>query len=137
MLAEHERKKGLDGGIVYSMRWFTDNDFNLSVYHDPIGKAYMFELIWDLPSSPRCIRWINGKGVNIYKVDAGEDSPLANRTPVLEKHAEADLEKMVANFKRSASKIDPEVRKLVEEQMAVYGHPGPAFLSSICNNSVD
>ena len=118
MLAEHAGSTSGKGFTSGRKRWFTDDYFSLTVHYDNKDKPCMFELVWDRLVNPTCVRWQTDTGTRFYLIDMGEDSPLANRTPVLQKSCAPDLTDLFARFQSASASLDPVIRNLVETQLS-------------------
>ena len=64
-------------------RWFSNSHFDLVVWYRPDETVEGFELSYDKADKEKAVRWFAGKGLSYYYIDSGEQSPLANRTPML------------------------------------------------------
>ena len=64
-------------------RWFSDDDFDLIVWFDDPATIVAIQLCYDKSSTERAVTWSRQRGHEHFRVDAGEDSPLRNETPLL------------------------------------------------------
>jgi hypothetical protein len=66
----------------FPRRIFSDRNFELLVWLADDRNVHGFRLTYDFQSNPRAISWLNG-GFFHDRIDLGEESPLANRSPIL------------------------------------------------------
>jgi hypothetical protein len=94
-------------------RWFVDDYFDVVVWLSPAGEAVALELCYGKPRDERAITWSAGQGYRHFRVDAGEDTPLSNRSPILLPAGAFPRDDLVARFRERAAQLDPEIRDFV------------------------
>jgi hypothetical protein len=63
-------------------RWFSDDDFDLIVWFGDTTTIVAIQLCYDKSSTERAVTWSPQRGHEHFRVDAGEDTPLRNKTPL-------------------------------------------------------
>ena len=101
----------------YDRRWIGDDYFDLIVWYTPSDTVHGFQLCYDKPHWERALTWLAGKGFSHTEVDSGEDSPEANRTPVLVPDGSFPSEKVLTEFTRRGSALPVELQKFVAEKI--------------------
>lgn len=105
-------RPGKPGEFYRYCRWFTDDDFSLSVYYNQENAIVFYDLIYDWTRNPVCLRWREGREVVAFQVEAGEDNPGKNLKPILTHAVEAD-ETYRNLFATASQSIDPDIRYLI------------------------
>jgi hypothetical protein len=94
-------------------RLFSDENFHLIVWYKPDETIDGFELSYDKTGREKAIRWLSDKGFSHYRVDSGEQSPLANRTPMLTATKDKpELERLLSRFEASDDRLPLPLRDL-------------------------
>ncbi len=103
-------------------RWFSDEDFDLIVWYRPDESVDGFELCYDKTGHEKALRWFAGKGFSHHGVDPGDQSPLANRTPILlAANDKFDPKRVSGRFDASQAGLPDEVAILVRERLEEFG----------------
>jgi len=64
-------------------RWFSDDYFDLIVWHDDVGLMSGFQLCYDKTGYERVLTWRRGHGYAHDRIDDGETPGEPKRTPIL------------------------------------------------------
>jgi hypothetical protein len=105
-----------DGAPGYR-RWFADDELDLIVWYSTSGQIRGFQLCYDIKGDERAFTWREERGLTHTAIDAGEDSPLHNRSPILVSDPRASVEKAVASFKARSKTIDPAIVEFVSTKL--------------------
>ncbi len=117
MFAEIEVRRDESG---MGRRWFTSDGFELVVWCD--GEApYGFQLCYRFGACEYALTYTPVGGYAHDRIDDGEASVLANRTPVLRPDAGPGLAHVRREFMARAVFLPPEIRMFVERGL---GHAG-------------
>jgi hypothetical protein len=94
-------------------RWFADDELDLIVWYSESGEINGFQLCYDLSGRERAFTWKHNTGLRHAAVDIGDQSPLADRSPILVYEPIAPVEKVVADFNARAETLDPHIASFV------------------------
>src|SRR6266481_5642714 len=83
-------------------RWFADE---------------YFDLCYDKPRLERAVIWSRDRGHEHFRVDAGDDTPMRNRTPILVSDGSFPKEQVIAQFIQAAAALAPPIRTFVLERL--------------------
>jgi len=108
----------MDGSKV--RRWFSNENFDLIVWHDAAGEITGFQLCYGKPHDEQAIVWKKKKGFSHHRVDSGEDTPLKNRSPVLRVGGTFNADLVMKEFKDSCKSIDPIISDFVFLKLKEY-----------------
>jgi hypothetical protein len=100
-----------DGSVI--RRWFTNESIDLIVWYNLDGEISSFQLCYGKPRNERAITWKRAKGLSHHTVDAGEDNPMKNKTPILKNGASSDMDEVIRIFSEASGSIDKAVSKSV------------------------
>jgi hypothetical protein len=101
-------------------RWISDDYFDLIVWYDAWpagGRIRGFQLCYGKPGDEAALTWIDGRGFAHAAIDAGEDDPSVNRTPMLVAGGRFPRDKVVAEFTRRSAGLRADVRELVAAKL--------------------
>ncbi len=101
-------------------RWFTDDYFDLIVWLGPHAAISGFQLCYDIRDAERALTWTTGKGFSHERVDAGEENPTKNKTPVLVPDGLFRSREILAHFLERSADIDPRIRSFVSDKLRDY-----------------
>jgi hypothetical protein len=101
-----------------SRRWFESDGLDLVIWFDRKGAIVGFQLCYDLGGGERALTWRTDGGFTHSRVDTGDDTPLANRTPVLEPDSPVPWKEIAHLFDQRSENLDPALRALVRDQLA-------------------
>ncbi|MEA3213300.1 MAG: hypothetical protein QOE70_6357 [Chthoniobacter sp.] len=108
-------------------RWMSDDYFDLVVWYEVDHTTiHGFQLCYGKPDHGQALTWIDGRGFSHTAIDSGEESPEANRTPVLSS-ARAPFPAAVVReaFLRRTESLDPTLRDLVLSRIHEYATGAP------------
>jgi hypothetical protein len=98
-------------------RCFVDERLDLVVWYETDGTIHGFQLTYDPEGSPRVVTWTPGRGLHHASLDVGEDSPLANRSPVLRSSADYNPDQLLVAFVSAAAELPGAERAFVEARL--------------------
>jgi hypothetical protein len=106
----------------YVRRWFFDDHFDLIAWYNRNGTLAGFQLCYDKAGEEKALTWFGDRGLSHHRVDAGEDCPWVNRTPMLtESDGRSHMARLLASFTSSDEGLPSNLRMLVEEKIKEYG----------------
>ena len=95
-------------------RLFTDEYFDLYLwYRRRWGRFLGFQLVYDKGEDPHSLTWTEETGYLHNRIDEGEDSCLANMTPILVPDGLFDHETVGERFQRSSVGLEETILSLV------------------------
>lgn len=114
----------------YFRRWFADENLDLIVWHKPDQTIYGFQLAYDRSWRHRALTWTEDRGYSHDRIDDGEDSPLANRSPVLSPGDTFEADAVLARFRTSARYLPVKTKIFVRQKIKQYGkrEGGPVWI---------
>jgi hypothetical protein len=98
-------------------RWFDSPDLELVVWYDSAGTQTGFQLIYWLRDGERALTWRTGAGFKHCRIDAGDDSPLKNMSPVLYADGVVPWPHVEQLFHRCAESLDPDLREHIVSRL--------------------
>ena len=102
-------------------RWFSDEYFDLIVWHNDADEISAFQLCYDLARRPRAIHWRREAGFAHYRVDDGENRPgKIKSTPILMKDGVFDAPDVAERFRKESGGIEPGIAQFVYETLLTY-----------------
>jgi hypothetical protein len=111
MLSEVSNPRQIEG--EGRRRWFSDNYFDLIVWHDESGELTGFQLCYDKTRDERALTWRRNEGYNHERVDDGEVPGRAKMSPVLVPDGAFARSEIAERFQAESEQIDPQIRALV------------------------
>jgi hypothetical protein len=103
-------------------RWFTDEHFDLIVWTADSAAVLAFELCYDQSRHERALIWSADAGYEHFRVDAGEDSAVKNRTPILVSDGSFPKARVIADFTQASVAIDSTVRDSILRKLQAFPH---------------
>jgi hypothetical protein len=97
----------------YRRSWMSDDYFDLIVWYEPSNAIYGFQLCYDKPASEWALTWMKERGFIHAKIDSGEDSPEANRTPILLPGGSFPATRVGQEFRRRSEGLPKSLRNFV------------------------
>ncbi len=91
-------------------RWFEAPDIELVVWYDRAAIQTGFQLIYWLPDGERALTWRKGSGFNHFRVDAGDDSPFKNLSPILHADGAVPWPHLEELFRQRAGSLEADLR---------------------------
>jgi hypothetical protein len=115
MLTEFRQVKQEPGG---RRRWFESDGLELIVWYGADGGIAGFQLCYGSGGlAERALTWRRGAGFAHHLVDAGDDQPTRNETPVLLPDGAVPWEKLTALFAVRSPTLDADLRELVLQRL--------------------
>lgn len=102
-------------------RWLSDDYFDLIVWYDRGGEISGFQLCYDKPCRERALTWSPQHGFVHARIDSGESSPLANRTPVLTPDTAFPLQEIRREFSERSRLLPADLRDFVLARLDACG----------------
>ena len=100
-------------------RWFESDELDLVVWYGAGGQVTGFQLCYDFGKGEHALTWREGTGFVHSQIDAGDQSPLKNRSPILElTTSEPPWSGLAERFAVHAGSLEPTLRQLVGRQLA-------------------
>jgi len=124
MLSELKRVPQVRRASGYR-RWFADDELDLIVWYTEAGEINGFQLCYDLNGRERAFTWKQDVGLTHAAVDIGDDSPLADRAPMLVPEPVAPVEKVVSQFNTRAEALDDELAAFVSTTISSFASSNP------------
>jgi hypothetical protein len=94
-------------------KWMTDDYFDLYVWYEDDGSIHGFQLCYDKAGDPRALTWVQNGTMRHQRIDDGEDSPEANRSPILTQSCPFERVPLRTAFLTRTVEIEREIRALV------------------------
>lgn len=99
-------------------RWFESDGLELVVWLDARGGVEGFQLCYARTEGERALTWRTGQGFTHSSVDSGNETPLKNKTPVLNPDGEVPWAELAALFKLRCATVEPMLRELILARLA-------------------
>jgi hypothetical protein len=99
-------------------RWFSDENLEIVVWYGEDGAIFGFQVCYDPRDQPRALTWTQKRGFSHATVDAGEDKPTSNRTPMLSPSHDYDAAKVREAFRTAAAGLPEKERAFIESKLA-------------------
>lgn len=118
MLEEVMAAKPFDGRL--RQRWFTDEDFDLTIWFDGGNQVHGFQLCYEKRAAPfeSALTWRADTGFDLSQVHDG--GQVASVTPLLRAGGRPLTRDLLMRFRQQAKKIEPELKSLVISQLRHY-----------------
>jgi hypothetical protein len=116
MLQEYT-KVAQSRGVSGRRRWFSDDDMDLIVWYMEAGAIHGFQLCYDRQGRERAFTWDEKHGPSHARVDAGEQTPLRNDTPILLPGGVPEIGRVIELFKENARDVEPDIVALVTQKL--------------------
>ncbi len=104
----------------YLRRWFTDEDFDLIIWYKPDRAFHGFQLCYDLAGHAKALTWTEDRGFSHHGLDTGDESPLANRAPILLPNSHFDAAVVYPRFRSSDQLLPAKIRDFVRKKIEAY-----------------
>lgn len=98
-------------------RWFESEGLEVVVWFERDGRLTGFQLVYDVGHGEHALTWRDGTGFAHSAVDTGDDSPLFNRTPVLEPDENVPWAEIAHLFEARSRTLEPELRQLIHDKL--------------------
>jgi hypothetical protein len=99
-------------------RWFESDDLELVVWLDRDDHVTGFQLVYDVGHGEHALTWREGTGFAHSAIDSGDESPLVNRTPILEPDEHAPWNEITHLFDERGGTLEPELRQMIHDKLA-------------------
>lgn len=108
MLTEVRAAKPFDGRLKH--RWFTDEGFDLTVWNEPSGEFFGFQLSYDKigRETESTLTWRSAGGFELTRTD--DSRGRGSATPVLREGGRPPDAKLLAQFDRHAAALEADLR---------------------------
>jgi hypothetical protein len=118
MLTEVRNPRQVEGEGL--RRWFTDEYFDLIVWHDAAGEFSGFQLCYDKAGDERALTWRRGEGYSHERVDDGEIPGRAKMSPILVPDGAFARNEVAERFLEASAGIEQHLRKAVHERLLAF-----------------
>jgi hypothetical protein len=105
----------------YFRRWFGDDEMDLYIWYKADRTFHGFQLCYDTSDKAKALTWTEDDWFSHHGIDSGDESPLANRTPILVADGTFDAARVFARFRSSDECLPVEIRDFVRGKMEAYG----------------
>ena len=97
----------------YRRSWMSDDYFDLIVWYEPSNAIHGFQLCYGKAASECALTWMKKRGFTHANIDSGEDSPEANRTPILLPGGSFPATRVGQEFRRRSERLPKSLRNFV------------------------
>lgn len=102
-------------------RWFSSQDLDLIVWHDPKDAIVGFQLCYDRRKDEKVLTWKAPDSYSHMAVDDGEGrSGRHKASPILVPGGKFAAEPLTSNFRAEAAKLPFEIADLVLRKLSSY-----------------
>lgn len=101
-------------------RWFQDGYFDLFIWQTASATFDALQLCYDIQRKERALLWSQVEGFFHDGVDTGEDSPLADRTPLFVRDGAFQWSDVRTRFREASADLPSEVREFVLDKIDEY-----------------
>src|SRR4051794_11827944 len=101
-------------------QWFTDDYFDLYVWYHSDNTIFGFQLCYDKTGDQRAFTWLSTGDFRHERVDPGESSPLASRSPTITHACPFDPWPVRYEFDLRSSQLDPTLHALILERLDAF-----------------
>ena len=98
-------------------RWFESDGLDLVVWLVGAESVIGFQLCYDLGRGEHALTWRPESGFTHSAVDTGEDSPWANRTPILGCARPLRWKEVIRLFDDRSAQLDPILRQFIRTRL--------------------
>jgi hypothetical protein len=98
-------------------RWFESEAMELVLWIDDADRLTGFQICYDLGHKPHALTWRKGRGFTHNSIDSGNDTPLANLTPILRPDGEAPWVLIARLFDESSGSLEPDLRQRIRDEL--------------------
>jgi hypothetical protein len=106
-------------------RWFESDGLEVVVWYGSDERVTGFQLCYDFGRGDHALTWRPGGGFAHSTIDTGDESPLVNRTPILEPDGEVPWTKLAEVFDACSSTLEPGLQELIRDKLAESGGRKP------------
>ena len=102
-------------------RWFSDDRFELFVWHGSDNQVIGFQLCYREGSDQKALTWQQDSGFTHNRIDDGEGGAMCSKmTPILLPDGAFDYDHILALFEKACGELDPQLARLVTRTMREY-----------------
>ncbi len=101
----------------YRRRIFSEQNSDLVVWMESDGSIHGFCFSYDLQAKAQALTWLAEKGFSHNRIDLGEESPLANRTPILIASAPPPPGQVAQRFRKLDAGLPEDIRAFVRRKI--------------------
>ena len=98
-------------------RWFESEGFDLVVWENGTGGAEGFQICYDLGRGEHALTWRPGRGFAHHAVDPGDETPLANESPILVPDGAVPWAEIGRLFGERGRELEPVLREWVRGRL--------------------
>lgn len=109
-------------------RWFSDDYFDLIVWHDAQGGITGFQLCYDKSRSERAFTWTRDEGYSHHRIDDGEQITRLKGSPILVSDGTFSAKAVSERFREASRGIDRYIADFVYEKILEYRTSGDHFM---------
>ena len=106
-----EKKTAVRGD--YKRSWMSDDYFDLIVWYERSNAVHGFQLCYDKAQGEHALTWRTGRGFTHMQVDAGEDYPEWNNSPILVPDGSFPAEEVTREFRTRAVNLPKSLQNFV------------------------
>ena len=99
-------------------RWFESEGLELVVWLDRAAAVTGFQLCYDFGLGEHALTWREESGFVHSRIDPGDETPFANRTPVLEPDGPIPWNEIAHLFNQRSKTLEPALRQLIHDRLA-------------------
>ncbi len=118
MLVEQKKVRQFEADKI--RRWFSDDYFDLIIWHGAQGEITGFQLCYDKSCSERAFTWTRDEGYSHHKIDDGEQITRLKGSPILVSDGTFSVEAVSDKFREESRGIDPHIADFVYEKILGY-----------------
>jgi hypothetical protein len=101
-------------------RWFSDENFDLIVWVDPVNEVIGFQLCYDKETAQKALTWLKQEGYQHSRVDDGDNPGKMKASPVLEADGHFDREGIGRRFRTNKGDVPDKIAECVHEKIMNY-----------------
>ncbi len=98
-------------------RWFESDGLELVVWLGDHANVTGFQLCYDFGRGERALTWREETGFAHSAVDAGDETPLKNQTPILVPDGTVPWTKVAKLFDERSGTLEPALRRFVHGKL--------------------
>jgi hypothetical protein len=114
----HEIKNVKQEAGAGRRRWFESDGLDLVVWLNADDAVDGFQICYDLGHGEHALTWREGVGFAHSAVDAGDETPLKNKTPVLSPDNLVPWSEIARLFDDRSASLEAPLRQLVHDKLA-------------------
>lgn len=108
-------------------RWFSDGKMDLIVWYGGASEVTGFQFCYECAHESKAITWQEGRGYLHCGIDDGEgQAGVSKQTPILVSDGTFDKGVVLAAFRAASEGIEPALRSVVTDKLALCPSDGVA-----------